>query len=59
MTEQRTADGRQNRERIDRYLRESGLIDRRARVVPLTGDASDRKYFRIITPDASSYGVSP
>jgi aminoglycoside/choline kinase family phosphotransferase len=58
MTEQRTADGLQTRERIDRYLRESGLIDSRARVVPLTGDASDRKYFRVITPDASSYVIA-
>jgi hypothetical protein len=36
MTDQRTPEGLQTRERIDRYLRESGLIDRRARVVPLT-----------------------
>src|SRR5215471_2361468 len=36
------------RTRIDSYLRESGLAGTRARVVPLTGDASDRKYFRII-----------
>jgi aminoglycoside/choline kinase family phosphotransferase len=58
MTEQRTPDGLQTRERIDRYLRESGMIDRRARVVPLTGDASDRKYFRVITPDTSSYVIA-
>jgi N-acetylmuramate 1-kinase len=58
MSDQRTADGLQTRERIDRYLRESGMIDRRARVVPLTGDASDRKYFRVITPDASSYVIA-
>jgi N-acetylmuramate 1-kinase len=58
MTEQRTTDGLQTRERIDRYLRESGMIDRRARVVPLTGDASDRKYFRVITPDTSSYVIA-
>jgi N-acetylmuramate 1-kinase len=58
MTDQRTADGLQTRERIDRYLRESGMIDRRARVVPLTGDASDRKYFRVITPEASSYVIA-
>src|SRR5262245_54237702 len=58
MTDQRTAEGLQTRERIDRYLRESGMIDRRARVVPLTGDASDRKYFRVITPDASSYVIA-
>jgi N-acetylmuramate 1-kinase len=58
MTEQRTPEGLQTRERIDRYLRESGMIDRRARVVPLTGDASDRKYFRVITPDTSSYVIA-
>jgi aminoglycoside/choline kinase family phosphotransferase len=58
MTDQRTAAGLQTRERIDRYLRESGLIDQRARVVPLTGDASDRKYFRVITPDTSSYVIA-
>jgi N-acetylmuramate 1-kinase len=49
--EQRTAEGAQLRDRINRYLRESGLATERARVVPLTGDASDRKYFRIIPPD--------
>ena len=54
MTEQRTADGVQIRERIDRYLRESGLAGHNARVVPLTGDASDRKYFRIIPADGPS-----
>src|SRR5471032_1806324 len=52
MPEHRTADGL--RERIDRYLSESGLAARSARVVPLTGDASDRKYFRIIPADGPS-----
>jgi aminoglycoside/choline kinase family phosphotransferase len=54
MTDQRTADGTQLRDRIDRFLRESGLAGRNARVVPLTGDASDRKYFRIIPSDGPS-----
>jgi aminoglycoside/choline kinase family phosphotransferase len=54
MTDQRTADGVRLRERIDQYLRESGLAGRNARVVPLTGDASDRKYFRIIPSDGPS-----
>jgi aminoglycoside/choline kinase family phosphotransferase len=54
MPEQRTADGTQLRERIDHYLRESPLVEQQARVVPLTGDASDRKYFRIIPPDGVS-----
>src|SRR5262249_46507773 len=38
----------------DRYLRDSGLTERQPRVVPLTGDASDRKYFRIIPSDGVS-----
>src|SRR5436190_1382386 len=54
MSEQRTADGVQVRERIDRYLNESGLAAHNPRVVPLTGDASDRKYFRIISADSPS-----
>jgi N-acetylmuramate 1-kinase len=54
MPNQRTAEGADVRDRIDRYLRESRLVDRQARVVPLTGDASDRKYFRIIPADATS-----
>jgi N-acetylmuramate 1-kinase len=54
MTEPRAADGVENRDRIDRYLRESGLAARNARVVPLTGDASDRRYFRIIPADGPS-----
>jgi N-acetylmuramate 1-kinase len=36
------------RTRIDRYLRDSGVAASGARVVRLTGDASDRTYFRII-----------
>ena len=36
------------RQRIQRYLEASGLGGSQPRVVPLTGDASDRKYFRII-----------
>ena len=39
------------RERIDQYLSETGLNARDARVVPLTGDASDRRYFRILLRD--------
>jgi len=58
MTEQRTVDGLQVRDRIDRYLRESGLAARGARVVPLTGDASDRKYFRVIPADGPSLVIA-
>src|SRR5262249_21011422 len=53
MTE-RTTEGIETRDRIDRFLHESGLADNSARVVPLTGDASDRRYFRIIPTDGPS-----
>ena len=48
-TERRTEDGADIRVRIDRFLLERGLTD--ARVVPLTGDASDRRYFRVMLAD--------
>jgi aminoglycoside/choline kinase family phosphotransferase len=54
MTENRTSDGSDVRERIDQYLETSGLASAQPRVVPLTGDASDRKYFRIIPADGLS-----
>src|SRR5437764_8621815 len=54
MTEQRPAEGTQLRDRIHQYLRETGLAGKNARVVPLTGDASDRRYFRIIPADGPS-----
>jgi aminoglycoside/choline kinase family phosphotransferase len=54
MPDQTTDDEIQLRDRIDRFLAETGLASSHARVVPLTGDASDRKYFRIIPPDAST-----
>jgi hypothetical protein len=54
MADQATEDEVQLRDRIGSFLAESGLAPMHARVVPLTGDASDRKYFRIISPDASS-----
>jgi aminoglycoside/choline kinase family phosphotransferase len=41
-------------DRIDRYLRANGLDGPGTGVVPLTGDASDRRYFRIIRPDGHS-----
>jgi aminoglycoside/choline kinase family phosphotransferase len=34
--------------RIERFLAETGLGDADARVLPLTGDASDRRYFRVL-----------
>ena len=57
-TDKRTTEGADVRERIDGYLRRSGLAARNARVVPLTGDASDRRYFRILIADAPSIVLS-
>jgi N-acetylmuramate 1-kinase len=54
MSEQRTTDGAQVRDRIDQFLRETGLAGPKPRVVPLTGDASDRRYVRIIAADGTS-----
>src|SRR5262245_8800837 len=51
MTDRRNDDD--VRSRIDRYLDQAGLTSR-ARVVPLTGDASDRKYFRVLVRDEPS-----
>jgi N-acetylmuramate 1-kinase len=44
--------------RIEAYLQQSGLATRSPRVVPLTGDASDRRYFRILLLDSSSIVLS-
>ena len=52
MADPKTADDLEPRERIDRYLRERGLS---GRVIPLTGDASDRRYFRIIPAGGSPF----
>jgi aminoglycoside/choline kinase family phosphotransferase len=50
MSDRRTADGADVRTRIDTYLNQVGLASR-AKVVPLTGDASDRRYFRVFLHD--------
>jgi N-acetylmuramate 1-kinase len=46
------------RDKIDGYLQRSGLFEARPRVVPLTGDASDRRYFRVLVPDEQSIVLS-
>jgi aminoglycoside/choline kinase family phosphotransferase len=46
------------RERIDTYLERSGLASRAPRVVPLTGDASDRRYYRVLVTDGPSIVLS-
>ena len=46
------------RERIQGYLDRSGLAGSSPRIVPLTPDASDRRYFRILVPGGSSIVLS-
>jgi aminoglycoside/choline kinase family phosphotransferase len=40
--------------RLARFLQETGLARQGAKVVPLTGDASDRRYFRVLLRAAPS-----
>ncbi len=56
--EKRSNDGAEARAKINGYLERSGLAARSPRVVPLTGDASDRRYFRVLTPEAPSIVLS-
>ena len=58
MSDKRQPTGADAREKIAGYLTKSGLAQRSPRVVPLTGDASDRRYFRILLPDAPSIVLS-
>jgi aminoglycoside/choline kinase family phosphotransferase len=53
-TEQRRRDRSQARERLDTFLMRSGLERRAVTLVPLTGDASDRRYYRVVLRDAPS-----
>jgi N-acetylmuramate 1-kinase len=46
------------RERIEAYLDKSGLASKKPRVVTLTGDASDRRYFRVLVPEGPSIVLS-
>jgi len=41
------------RQRLNQFLGETGLLDR-AKVLPLTGDASDRRYFRVLVRNGPS-----
>jgi aminoglycoside/choline kinase family phosphotransferase len=56
--EKRQTEGAEARERIAGYLTRSGLATHSPRVVPLTGDASDRRYFRILVPEDRSFVLS-
>ena len=44
IVEKRSPDTAEQRERIDVYLGRNGFSAFRPRIVPLTGDASDRRY---------------
>jgi N-acetylmuramate 1-kinase len=55
MTDNRTSDSVEQRERIDLYLGRTGLAQRNPRVVPLTGDASDRRYYRVLVPESPAF----
>jgi N-acetylmuramate 1-kinase len=54
MTDKRASEEIDVRKRIDRYLHDNGLDGRAQNVIPLTGDASDRRYFRVIFTDGES-----
>ena len=58
MTDTRTLQPTEPRERIDLYLGRNGMSQRGLRVVPLTGDASDRRYYRVLSPDSSTFVLS-
>ena len=53
-SERQTSDASDARMRIHQFLEDTGLLELRATVVPLTGDASDRRYFRVLLPGAPS-----
>jgi N-acetylmuramate 1-kinase len=55
MSDKKTSDTAEQRERIDVYLGRTGIAERNPRVVPLTGDASDRRYYRILMPDSAPF----
>ncbi|HEX8028609.1 MAG TPA: phosphotransferase [Vicinamibacterales bacterium] len=44
--------------RLEQYLAEHNLTSRTLQVVPLTGDASDRRYFRVLLKDAKPIVLS-
>jgi aminoglycoside/choline kinase family phosphotransferase len=41
-------------QRVERYLERLGGRGRDVQIVPLTGDASDRRYYRLISPDGAT-----
>ncbi len=58
MNDKRQPEGADVRERIDGYLSRTNMAAKSPRVVPLTGDASDRRYFRVLLPETPSIVLS-
>ncbi len=58
MNDKRQPEGADVRDRIAGYLRRTDMAAKSPRVMPLTGDASDRRYFRVLLPDAASVVLS-
>jgi aminoglycoside/choline kinase family phosphotransferase len=54
MTNEQLAEQTERDRRIDGYLAASGLAPRVSRVEPLAGDASDRRYFRVLLDDGAT-----
>jgi aminoglycoside/choline kinase family phosphotransferase len=55
MVEKRSPDSAEQRERIDVYLGRNGFGVFHPRIIPLTGDASDRRYYRILTAHGAPF----
>ena len=53
-SDKQTQEGLELRDRIERYLHENGVNVAATQVVRLTGDASDRRYFRVIHAEGQS-----
>lgn len=53
-TERRQPENAATRDRVQEYIDRTSPASQPLRVVPLTGDASDRKYFRVLSQDAPS-----
>jgi aminoglycoside/choline kinase family phosphotransferase len=56
--DRRTPEQQETRHRIDQCLERAKLAGPQVRVVPLTGDASTRQYFRVLRPDNPSVVLS-
>jgi aminoglycoside/choline kinase family phosphotransferase len=54
ISDRRTTDVNGVRARIDQFLAETGVAQQGPKVVPLTGDAGDRRYFRVLMRNGRS-----